>query len=71
MGPNWWKWALGFLLLLAFCDDDEERPPRYCYDFASGDRMCFPEPLPEDKFCYRVSETSVDCFDQPQHNIRP
>jgi len=63
---RWWPWVIGFLLLLAFCDDDDDRPRQYCYEFSNGETRCFAQPLPEDQRCYIVDETSVRCVPNSQ-----
>lgn len=55
---NWgWK-LLGCLLLLALCDDDDER--RHCYDFG-GETRCFDRPLPENADCALSPSGEVAC----------
>ena len=66
MKRSWWNWALGLLLLAAFCDDDDDRRSRNCYEFGNGETRCFADPLPEGKFCYIDTVTTVRCYDQPQ-----
>ncbi len=57
---HWGWWLLGFVLLLALCDDDDE----YCYTFGT-ERLCFQRPLPENADCYLNENREVQCFNKP------
>jgi hypothetical protein len=63
---RWWLWALGLLLLVAFCDGDDDGPRRFCYDFSNGEHLCFDNPLPADQYCYIEEANTVRCYDEPQ-----
>lgn len=58
---HWGWWLLGFVLLLALCDDDDDE---YCYTFGA-ERVCFQRPLPEDADCYLNENREVQCFNKP------
>ena len=64
---RWWHWLLAVLLLLALCDSDNDDDDEFCYMFGEK-RICFVEPLPEDKYCYLVNNDKVQCFDEPRNN---
>ena len=63
---RWWHWLLATLLLLALCDSDND-DDEFCYMFGEK-RICFVEPLPEDKYCYLMNNDKVQCFDEPRNN---
>jgi hypothetical protein len=65
---RWWHWLLATLLLLALCDSDSDNDDddEFCYMFGEK-RICFVEPLPEDKYCYLMNNDKVQCFDEPRN----
>ena len=62
---RWWHWLLAVLLFLALCDSDSD-DDEFCYMFGEK-RICFVEPLPEDKYCYLMNNDKVQCFDEPRN----
>ena len=64
---RWWHWLVAVLLFLALCDsDNDDDDDEFCYMFGEK-RICFVEPLPEDKYCYLMNNDKVQCFDEPRN----